>query len=314
MDGLCFAKSAHLKLGDDRGMQMIKTIAGPFAKTLWILVGAFLLTITAILDYVTGPDLSFSLFYAIPIAFFAWKLKGNYGILAACFSALTWLYIETRLKDASIFIHLWNGTIRFGFFLMLALFLKGIDRERQHARTDFLTSAVNHRHFHELLQREIDRSIRYNLTFTVAFIDTDNFKVVNDTFGHTFGDSILKGIVEIMQRSLRKTDITARVGGDEFAILLPETDGQSARAAISHMIQTLAEEMHALKCPVTFSIGALTLNAPKLSPSKILSIADRMMYIVKNNGKNNVRYETYQDKMIEVSPETNTAPPTPPQS
>lgn len=285
------------------------------ATSLWFILSILLLLVVAVLDHKTGPRLSFSLFYLVPIAVASWGSKSNYGILMALLSMMIWLYIEvlTHPEEGNFFVHAWNGITRLGFFLLPAFFLKSLQRERLHSRTDFLTGASNHRHFHEGLQMEIDRSARYSLHFTVAFIDVDNFKVVNDTFGHIFGDEILKAIVDTMRNTLRKTDLVARVGGDEFAILLPETNEKAARTAITNMCQKLTDEMRTRKCPITFSVGALTLNAPRISSDKILSIADRMMYLVKNSGKDNIRFETHQPPE-DIPSKQQSAPPTPPRS
>lgn len=294
----------------------INVWAKKWGSPFWLTISSFLLLLVGALDYVTGPELSFSLFYLIPIAVSSWGLRRNYGILTAVLSTILWLFIEviSTTSHHNAFIHLWNAIIRLGFFLLPALLLKSLEQERLHARTDFLTSAFNHRYFHEILQMEIDRSARYNLTFTVVFIDTDNFKAVNDTYGHTFGDETLRVIVEIMKNNLRKTDTIARVGGDEFIILLPETGDQAARIVIANLSRKLKDEMHAKKCPITFSMGVLTLTAPKISTDQVLNIADKIMYLVKNSGKDNIRYEIYREKPDTDLPTKRSAPPTPPQS
>lgn len=273
-------------------------------KPFWLTMGIISLVAVAFFDYVTGPELSFSLFYLIPIFIFSWSFSGNVGGMVALLSAITWVVIEilTDPKEANAFVYLWNAIIRFGFFLLPALLLKSLEQERKHARTDYLTGAVNNRYFNELAQRELDRAIRYKRHFTVAFIDLDNFKTVNDTFGHTFGDAVLRKLAENMKSSLRKTDVIARVGGDEFAVLLPETDEQSARAAISNMLEKLSKKMLEYRWPITFSIGVVTVINPDTSVDEILGIADKMMYSVKNNGKNNVKYTTYTKKNNRLSP------------
>lgn len=283
------------------------------SKPLWLLTGILLLIIIATLDYITGPDISLSFFYLIPIALFAWHINSHAGVAIAILSAALWFVIETisRPPNISIFIHLWNAIIRLGFFFLPTLFMEILKRERRHARTDYLTGAVNHRYFHEQLQMEVDRSARYDLSFTVAFIDTDNFKTVNDTFGHIFGDEILKAIVWTMKKSLRKTDLIARVGGDEFSILLPETNDMEARAAISNMCHKLKDEMQAQKCPITFSVGVLTLSAPQISSDQILNRVDKIMYMVKNSGKDNIRYEVYREKTGENLTKRSTPPTLP---
>lgn len=268
-----------------------------FGKPFWFILGTVSLFAVAVLDYMTGAELSFSLFYLIPIAVFSWGFSGNIGAISAFVSAIIWVGIEilTDTRSSNTFVYLWNAIIRFGFFLLPALLLKSLEQERKHARTDYLTGAINNRYFNELAQMEVNRSLRYKHSFTIAFMDLDNFKTINDTFGHTFGDEILRTLAESMKNNLRKTDIVARVGGDEFAILLPETDSSSARSAISNMLQKLSKKMLENKWPITFSIGALTVKAPQISVDQILGMADKMMYSVKNNGKNNVKYATYMD-------------------
>ncbi|MBE0670281.1 MAG: GGDEF domain-containing protein [Anaerolineales bacterium] len=268
----------------------LKKIGKPF----WIILGLLLLFTVSILDYATGTELSFSLFYLIPIILFAWSIDGTTGIIIASVSAGIWFVIELISgPEVSLFVNFWNAIIRLGFFLVPVLLIKNLEREKEHARTDFLTGAMNTRAFHDLTQSEIDRSLRYQRPFTVAFIDIDNFKTVNDTFGHAFGDMVLRVIVQSIQRNLRKTDTIARVGGDEFALLLPETDTNTAKIAISKMQKKLQEEMMANKWPITFSIGVISLNAPQLSVDDILGLADKLMYSVKNYGKDNIKYATY---------------------
>ncbi len=264
-------------------------------KPIWVTLGILLLCIVAFLDYASGVELSFSIFYLIPIALFTWVLNGNIGVAVAFISAGIWLFIEVMSapQHTSSFVYFWNTIIRLGFFLIPVLLLRNLEQEREHARTDSLTGAMNTRLFHEIAQREIDRSTRYQRPFTVAFIDVDNFKTINDTFGHAFGDEVLRAITQNIQRNLRKTDIIARVGGDEFAILLPEIGADDARTAISKMQHRLMEEMLINKWPITFSIGVITLNAPQFTVDEILGIADKMMYSVKNYGKNDVKYATY---------------------
>lgn len=266
-------------------------------KSVWLAIGLLLLCGVAVADYITGSELSLSLFYLIPIAVFSLTVNATAGVAMAFISAAIWLFIELVTTEEIIsFVHLWNTIIRLGFFLLPALLLRAVERERMLARTDFMTGAINTRYFNELLQREIDRSNRYARPFTVVFIDLDNFKVINDTFGHTFGDTLLQTIADTLKRNLRKTDLVARVGGDEFAILLPETDEAAARVAISNLFRKMSDGTNDKRWPVTFSVGVLTMNAPSISVDKTLSIVDKMMYQVKNSGKNNIRYATYDHK------------------
>lgn len=263
-------------------------------KPLWLAAGLFLLGGVAVGDYITGAELSFSLFYLLPIALISLTFSGTAGIAIAFLSAAIWLFLEVMTTTATnTYVYLWNAIIRLGFFLLPALLLKVIEQEKYHARTDFLTGAVNRFYFNELMGREIDRSCRYHHPFTIAFMDLDNFKTINDTFGHSFGDDLLRTIAQNMKKNLRKTDSIARVGGDEFVILLPETNSDSAQHAIRNLFRKLTDELQSKKWPVTFSVGVLTLTAPTISTDKIFGIVDRMMYSVKNSGKNDIKFATH---------------------
>jgi diguanylate cyclase (GGDEF)-like protein len=151
-----------------------------------------------------------------------------------------------------------------------------------------------------MAQMEINRSFRYQRDFTLAFIDVDNFKNINDTFGHSEGDTVLRAIATKIKSHLRKTDIIARVGGDEFVVLLPETDAQTAPVVVSNMQRALLKEMAENGWSITFSIGVLTLTAPQISVDEMLRRADQLMYVVKNGGKNNIHYATHPEKTIAI--------------
>jgi diguanylate cyclase (GGDEF)-like protein len=268
------------------------------SRSLWITIGLSLLCAVGLLDYLTGYELSFALFYLFPIALVTWFTNGKIGVVIAFVSAAIWLTADVLAGQvyAHKVIFLWNTAIRLGFFLLTVLSLrlgKTLERERALARSDYVTGAVNARFFRDLAQREIDRSARYLHPFTIAYIDVDNFKAINDAFGHATGDKVLSAVADSMQQHLRKTDVVARVGGDEFVILLPEVGTEVAQAVISKMRHRLSEEMQHKSWPVTFSIGVLTFTAVPLSADEMLSMADKMMYTVKNSGKNNISYATH---------------------
>jgi len=283
----------------------LREAADKVSKPVWIGLGFMLLGGVVFLDYITGVELSFSLFYLLPISLIAWTVSERFGLVAAILSAGIWQIVDvwSGVKYSSVLPYVWNTIIRLGFF-MLPVFMIRLNRAMEHeqalARTDFLTAALNARFFHEMAQIEIDRSFRYQRTFTIAFIDVDNFKTINDTFGHTTGDTVLRAIATKIKTHLRKTDIIARVGGDEFVVLLPETDAQTAPVVISNMQRALLEEMDENGWPITFSIGVLTLTAPQLSVDEMLGRADQLMYVVKNGGKNNIRYATHPEETIAI--------------
>jgi diguanylate cyclase (GGDEF)-like protein len=268
------------------------------SRFFWVITGAALLCLVGITDYLTGFEVSFSLFYLIPIALVTWFTTYKLGMMFAVASAIVWLLAD--MVSGAVYsyqiIYIWNSAVRLGFFAIAVFSLeliKTLEREKTFARMDYVTGTLNTRYFHALAQREIDRSSRYRHPFTIAYIDVDNFKIVNDSFGHITGDKVLYAVADCMQRHLRKTDIVARVGGDEFAILLPEVELNLAKAVISKMRRKLLDDMQKNNWSVTFSIGVLTfLDAPP-SVDEMLNMVDKLMYSVKNRGKDAITFATY---------------------
>jgi diguanylate cyclase (GGDEF)-like protein len=177
-------------------------------------------------------------------------------------------------------------------------FKKALEKERKLARTDDLTGIANKRAFHESVSAEIRRSARYQHTFTIAFLDVDDFKKVNDQHGHGVGDSVLKAISESIRTSLRSEDVVARLGGDEFAILLPETGKEAAQAALRNVQDNLAAAMRERGIPVTLSVGAVTCIDPKCEVDELIRVADGQMYSAKFSRKGSASFV-----MLEGRPE-----------
>ncbi|HSB80348.1 MAG TPA: GGDEF domain-containing protein [Candidatus Methylomirabilis sp.] len=127
----------------------------------------------------------------------------------------------------------------------------------------------------------------------MAYLDLDDFKTVNDRWGHRVGDAIPRAVVTRARAHLRATDTIARVGGDEFILLFPETDHAAVRGIIPRIHRALVAEMQRHQWPATFSIGVLTcLHAPPTA-EEIIKRADEVMHSVKKNGKNGVAYAAY---------------------
>ncbi len=262
----------------------------------WALIGLISIFIVGTIDWLTGSDISFSLFYLVPVCLVTWFLGKTPGIVTSTIAAVVWLFCD-YFSDNSyshIAIYYWNSFIRLGFFLVVTLLFSSLqeamENERRLARIDGLTGALNTRCFSELLQTEFDRFKRRKSPFTLAYIDLDNFKMVNDNLGHSTGDDVLSLIVTYTQAQLRKTDYVARLGGDEFVLLLTETDQFGAEIAISKIQFGLLKEMKRNNWPVTFSIGVLTCVELPDTIDDLIKQADNLMYAVKNSGKNSVRY------------------------
>jgi diguanylate cyclase (GGDEF)-like protein len=160
------------------------------------------------------------------------------------------------------------------------------------AITDALTHLYNRRGFSELAQREIERARRFQRPVSAIMLDLDNFKLVNDTFGHSVGDKVLQVLAERMHQSLREVDIISRHGGDEFVVLLPETDLFAACSVAERIRQNLSEPMeieNAGPLSITASLGvARGLTASTQDITSLLERADSALYSAKHNGRNRV--------------------------
>jgi diguanylate cyclase (GGDEF)-like protein/PAS domain S-box-containing protein len=160
-----------------------------------------------------------------------------------------------------------------------------LELEKRLSRNDPLTSLANRRSFYEIAEKERKRAARYERPLSVAYIDLDNFKQVNDTSGHQVGDQVLVRVAEILSKNIRAECLPARLGGDEFALLLPEADYSAANILMRKVHRLLTEAMEAENWPVTFSIGLATYNLVPDSTDHMLQAADKLMYKVKNEGK-----------------------------
>jgi diguanylate cyclase (GGDEF)-like protein len=267
---------------------------------LFVTAGGFLLIgVLGVIDFLTGYELAFSLFYLIPIGLITWLEGRRLGIVVSIVSAVVWFISDVAAGNVKLhpFFYIWNTLMRLGFFVIIAYLLsslkKALEHERELAQTDYLTGAVNSRLFYDLLQAEINRSLRYKHPFTLAYIDLDNFKTVNDELGHSTGDQVLCSIVNQVKNNLRKTDVIARLGGDEFAMLLPETRQEAAQVVISKLQHDILSCMQQNNWPVTLSIGVLTyIDTPQTTDDAVRKV-DGLMYSVKRGSKNGIKYATY---------------------
>jgi diguanylate cyclase (GGDEF)-like protein len=159
---------------------------------------------------------------------------------------------------------------------------------RKLADRDPLTGFYNHRFLHERLGEEVVRTQRARRPLSVLMLDLDDFKLVNDTFGHLFGDRVLTWTAELIRSTLRGSDIPARYGGDEFAIILPETDQDEARAAAERILGAFREQSFQGEqrgpVPIGASIGVATYPADGRTATDLIAAADQALYRVKREG------------------------------
>ncbi|MHB8776246.1 MAG: GGDEF domain-containing protein [Anaerolineales bacterium] len=280
-------------------MQKIHEVFEARSPLFWTITSTTLVGVTGIVDYLTGNEISLSLFYLIPISLSAWYANQNLGLSISILSAITWFSAEFAASGhyAHPVMYFWNTLIRFGFFIILTYLVSELHKTQKSVRalaqTDYMTGAINSRYFHELLGFELNRAQRYKRPFTVVYLDLDNFKQVNDKFGHYEGDQFLRLLMDGLKRQLRNTDIVSRLGGDEFAILFPETRQQEAEVIMAKIHSHFTEQFRQKYPFVTFSAGAVTYTAAPNSIAETIKIADDLMYTVKNSTKNGTRHILY---------------------
>ncbi|MFH1441347.1 MAG: GGDEF domain-containing protein [Candidatus Omnitrophota bacterium] len=243
--------------------------------------------------------ISFMLFYSIPVVLMSWAFGRFAGIAAAVVSIIFSMLADLNFMPYKgyIFIPYCNAAVRMVFFLIIVFameFKNLFEKERQQRRIDQLTGINNRQYFYELANREIERCRRYKHPFTLAFLDCDNFKYINDHFGHQAGDVFLRKLASSMNKNIRKTDVVARLGGDEFVVLLIETDLVSSKMIIDRFKSLIFNTIHENKLPVTFSIGVVScLEAPS-SVDELIKRADELMYSAKKSGKNTIKFDEYK--------------------
>jgi diguanylate cyclase (GGDEF)-like protein len=177
------------------------------------------------------------------------------------------------------------------------------DKLRELSDRDYLTKLYNRRKFEEFLNYEVHRSDRHKYNFCVVMIDLDNFKFINDTYGHAIGDLALKEVAQILSSLIRKSDVAARIGGDEFAIILPETNGEQAFVAITKVKDALGASIIELiedRVHITASFGITEYPSQASSSEELMTCSDLAMYKAKRAGKNTVATVDTSDKNLSV--------------
>lgn len=258
--------------------------------------GCLLVIFIAFIDYLTGYEMGLSVLYLIPVFITSFVISKHVGIFVAILAAVLWTAsnILAGKPYSYSFIRYWNVTGR-AILLMVFAYLvselkRGFEKEREFARKDYVTGVANSLAFFERIRLEVDRSKRYHSPLTIAYLDCDNFKYINDKFGHQKGNEVLRLIADTIRDSIRSIDMVARLGGDEFIILLPETGDEAASTVLSRIKNHLSQILRENKYLISASIGVATFNKPLDSIDEMIKSADSLMYLAKKNGGNIVKY------------------------
>lgn len=229
------------------------------------------------------------------------------AVLATVSYLAAGLYVDPNPTTQSLVLMAVNLT---GLYL-LAYIGTAVGREQRRARDaairlstiDSLTGLYNRTFFFSALEREIARGDRSGRAFCLVMLDLDDLKSVNDRFGHIAGDQVLRGVSEVVKSGVRKIDVAARYGGDEFVALLPETDPTGGWVLAEKIRLTVAEQgMPGIDPAPTVSVGVVSYPADGRSADALLVSADRAMYASKRGGKNRVARAQAEPMMLAIEP------------
>jgi len=251
-----------------------------------------------------GPDVGFDFLCLWPIGLATWLAGFPAGFVVSLASATASLAMGLLAHPGTaVGVKLWNFAVELGVYLsqatLLSVLLARMEREGRLARTDEVTRLANRRAFEEAADHELERARRQGRPVTVAYLDVDDFKRLNDRLGHAAGDEVLAAVGATLRRGTRRLDTAARLGGDEFGLLLPDTSSSAAAALLERLRSDLRVALGSPSGPVTLSIGSVTFETLPASVAEMVASADAAMYRAKRAGKGTVHLEVVRGPMAE---------------
>lgn len=255
-----------------------------------LFVALCLASVVAVLDYTTGVALRLFPLYFIPLSLIAGAYSTKQSLAAAF--GLTGVWAILNYNPSAPGIYLGNITSQLVAFSVVTLLVSSqkhrADIQQELASTDSLTGLLNSRAFFSVASREIALQRRKHYPVTIAYLDIDDFKEVNSALGHLSADEVLRDTAQAMRDSLRETDFIGRVGGDEFAILLPDTNAESSRRTLERLRSAVLSANQSRRMKITVSVGAVVFDEAPGSVNAMLELSDRLMYEVKQKHKDGV--------------------------
>lgn len=248
------------------------------------------LIIIGIVDWRMANRISLIPFYTIPVIIATVMVGRMAGIGVSVMGSLVWLLAD--LGDGSMaYDHTltpyWNALVRLSVFVLVVgaiVLRKALQQEKIQARVDPLTGILNRRAFYELAAREVARSRRYSRPVSLVLFDCNGFKQINDRFGHRTGDKVLHYVGEAIRENVRNEDIAARWGGDEFIVLLPETDYMGVVKFVNRLNEAFKNFAQQEVKGISSSFGIKSYATAPLSIDEMVSSADGLMYVAKRSG------------------------------
>jgi len=283
-------------------------LAGARPWRVWAcaLGSAFMVTLA---DWWSHAEVAASLAYLVPIGIVAWGRGRVASAVFATLCAALWLFVDVQtngqISTPTEVANLLVLLVAFQITGQVLARLRGrLERERWLARTDPLTGIHNRRAFWNATARELERCRRFAEPFSVAYLDVDGFKGVNDHHGHAAGDEVLRRISALLQQELRQLDMVARLGGDEFAVLLPGTNVFGASSVMTRVRDLLRRAPWRSQYGIDFSIGCITVLVAPRDVDAVVAQADQLMYAMKRAGRGELRHEVLREGEAERPPTT----------
>lgn len=262
------------------------TVPGNVPSNKAFVASVLAMAMVFVIDVLTPAHIRLHLLYIFPLACIALHCARLGLVVAAVFSAAAMQAFTFIIHHASLPELVTDSIVSFAVTVLIVVLSRSL-RENflkiaKIAEYDSLTALRNRRSFSKSTMAEIARQTRYGGVFSLAIVDLDKFKELNDSKGHFAGDSALEIVARVLTRQTRNTDIIGRIGGDEFAILMPYTAKAACRQVCRNLMDIIATETKDAGFAVTASIGSVTFDQPPESLAIALQLADRAMYAVKN--------------------------------
>jgi diguanylate cyclase (GGDEF)-like protein len=281
---------------------------GRHARYALLTIAVALTLLLGLVRVATEARFTFSLLLLLPTMMAAWYLGHRWGFAVASLAVGAWLVADLLAVDNfdSIDAYINAGVRAVVFWLVAAAFaaLRAAHRQLNAlAHSDALTGLANRRLFNATIEVERRRAARFAHPLSLASLDLDGFKALNDRRGHAAGDAVLVEVGRWLGEWLREVDCAARVGGDEFAIVLPECGPDAARGLAARLRDAWAQRAPHRRHGIDVSIGIVTFEPPPPSVDEMIAAADGAMYEAKREGKGTTRHR------VVAAAETGAAPP-----
>jgi len=245
-----------------------------------------------VLNARTTGELQLGILYVIPVLLAAWHDGMHWGIAFALATSLLRFSVGIDQMPATTLLD-YRVMNELAYLLVVAVAIAGLSQLRQThsqleqlATQDPLTNALNARAFSHELAQELSRNRRYGRPLALIYLDLDD-KNVNDAHGHATGDAVLRLVADAMRSAVRQADVVGRLGGDEFGVLMPETDGDVAHAAANRLVSSIRTVFRGTPS-VTASVGVVAVSGTEAGTDELLRKADQAMYAAKRAGKDRV--------------------------